>query len=191
MAVGPGRDDYGNITGQFLWPESCASLLTMKASKLLLIVVLMALAAYAFSVWVGFDERIADYAASHEQEFRAAAMRGSAEAQYKLGLMYSRGIGAETDDAEALKWYSLAAAQGHAKAQYNLGMMYYFGKGVPRNRVTAYQWVLISAATGEPVAREAMEALADKLSSEEVAQAQQAARAWEKAHPKTMTPESG
>ncbi len=163
----------------------------MKASKLLVIVALVAVAAYAFSMWAGFDDRIADYAASHEQEFRDAAARGNAEAQYKLGLMYSRGVGVGIDDAEALKWYSLAAAQGHAKAQYNLGMMYYFGKGVPRDRVAAYRWVLISAAGGEPVAREAMEALAGKLSSEEVAQAREAARAWEKAHPNTMTPESG
>ncbi len=154
----------------------------MKASKLLIIVILVALAAYAFSVWAGYDERVAHYAASHEKDFRVAAAKGSADAQYNLGLMYSRGVGVEEDDAEALKWYRMAADQGHAKAQYNLGMMYYFGKGVPQNRVVAYQWVLLSAARGESVAKDALDALAKKLSREEVEQARQAMRVWEQAH---------
>jgi len=154
----------------------------MKASKLLVIVTLVALAAYAFSVWAGYDARIANYAASHEKDFRVAAAQGDADAQYNLGLMYSRGVGVGEDDAEALKWYRMAAAQGHAKAQYNLGMMYYFGKGVPRNRMVAYQWVLLSAARGESVAKDALDALAKKLSREELEQARQAVRGWEQLH---------
>lgn len=154
----------------------------MKTSKLLLIIPLIGLTAYLLATWVGFDDRVASYVVSHEQDFRASAEHGDAEGQYQLGLVYSRGLGVETDYAEALKWNRLAAEQGHAKAQYNLGMMYYFGKGVPEDKVTAYQWVLLSADRDELAAKQAVIALAEKLSSEQITRAKAAAQAWSRAH---------
>ncbi len=160
----------------------CVSIPTMKTSRLLLIIALMLLAGYMFSTWLGYDDRLATYAVSHEKEFRAAAEQGNAEAQYNLAMIYDRGIGVKNDDGEALKWYRKAAEQGHAKAQYNLGMMYYFGKGVPQDRVTGYQWVILAADRGEQVARDAMASLAKKLSSEQIANARAAAQTWSQAH---------
>jgi len=156
----------------------------MKTSKLLLIIALMLLAAYMLSTWLGFDDRVASYAVSHEKELRASAEQGNAVAQYHLAVIYDRGIGVESNDGEALKWYRQAAEQGHAKAQYNLGMMYYFGKGVPEDKTTGYQWVILAADRGEKTAKEAMTALAKKISSEQVVRAQAAARAWNQAHHK-------
>ncbi len=156
----------------------------MKASKLLLLIALMLLAAYLFSVWLNFDDRLASYAVSHEKEFRASAEQGKAEAQYQLGLMYDGGVGVEENDAEALKWYRLAAEQGYAKAQYNLGMMYYFGKGAPQDRVTGYQWVILAADRGEKAAKDAMVELAKKISGDQISKAKAAAQAWSQAHKK-------
>jgi len=156
----------------------------MKLPKLLLVITLMALAAYTISVWTGFDDRLAYFAGSHEGDFRASAEQGDADAQYNLALMYDRGVGVEEDDAEALKWYRLAAGQGYAKAQYNLGMMYYFGKGVPLDKVTAYQWILLASDRGEQAARDAAAALAKKISSDQISSAKAAAQAWNQAHKK-------
>jgi len=154
----------------------------MKTSKLLILIPLMILTAYLFATWLGFDERVATYVVSHEQDFRASAEQGDAEGQYQLALVYSRGLGVEKDFDQALKWNRLAAEQGHAKAQYNLGMMYYFGKGAPLDKVIAYQWVLLSAAGGEQAAKDAVIALAKKLSSQQIVTAKSAANIWAQAH---------
>jgi len=49
--------------------------------------------------------------------FRKAADQGFAEAQYRLGDMYARGLGVAKSDAEATRWFKLAAAQGHERAR--------------------------------------------------------------------------
>lgn len=53
-----------------------------------------------------------------------AAKQGDAEAQYRLGAMYSRGVGVRKDTAEAMKWYRRAASRGHAKARESLEYVY-------------------------------------------------------------------
>ncbi len=156
----------------------------MKTSKLLLIIPLVGLTAYLFATWLTYGERVATYAVTHEKDFRASAEQGNVEAQYNLAMIYDRGVGVENNDSEALKWYRKAAEQGYAKAQYNLGMMYYFGKGVPQDKVTGYQWVILAADRDEKEAKDAMAALARKLSSEQVAKARAVAKAWSQAHHK-------
>ncbi len=155
----------------------------MKLSKLIVIMMLLALGVVVVVTYSGFDEQVASYAVNNEEAFRKAAEQGDAEAQYHLAVMYGAGVGVETDYDEALKWYSQAAEQGYAKAQYNLGMMYYFGKGVLEDKVTAYQWVILSAERGEQAALDVMPELAKKISSTQIASAQAAAQAWSQAHP--------
>ena len=41
------------------------------------------------------------------------ATKGSAEGQFKLGVMYEHGRGVKQDYSVALKWYELAADQGY------------------------------------------------------------------------------
>lgn len=55
---------------------------------------------------------------------------------------------AQSDYAEALRWYGLAAAQGVAQAQHNLGVMYERGQGVPQNDAEAVRWYRLAAAQG-------------------------------------------
>jgi TPR repeat protein len=65
--------------------------------------------------------------------FKPLAERGSALAQFGLGVMYDQGHGVPQNYKEALKWYRLAADQGHADAQSSLGLMYKEGLGVPQD----------------------------------------------------------
>lgn len=49
-------------------------------------------------------------------EFRQAASRGDADAQYMLGRLHEAGNGTSQDFVQAHKWYNLAAARGHGHA---------------------------------------------------------------------------
>lgn len=49
--------------------------------------------------------------------YEEAARQGLAEAQFKCGSMYDKGLGVADDVAKALDWYEKAAVQGHADAQ--------------------------------------------------------------------------
>ncbi len=69
-----------------------------------------------------------------------AAEQGDANAQFKLGHLYSIGKGVPKSASEAIKWYRKAAGQGHARAQYNLGAAYANGAGVRSNKKTAIDW---------------------------------------------------
>ena len=72
--------------------------------------------------------------------YHKAAQQGSAEAKYKLGLMYHRGKSVEQDYNQARKLFERAANQNYAKAQHNLGVMYYSGESVNRDYVQAREW---------------------------------------------------
>ena len=74
------------------------------------------------------------------RELRPLAKQGDANAQYKLGFMYDKGLGVPQDYARAVEWYRKAAEQGVAGAQYNLGVMYYNGQGVPQDYAKAVEW---------------------------------------------------
>lgn len=62
-------------------------------------------------------------------DWKPLAEQGIAEAQYNLGLIYSKGQGVSRNHEEAVKWYRLAAEQGFAESQTNLGLMYGKGQG--------------------------------------------------------------
>jgi len=87
------------------------------------------------------------------KELLPLAEAGDAKAQYRLGWMYTEGLGVQQDYAEAFMWYRKAAEQGDAEAQYVLAGMYYLGQGTNQDYVQAYAWVKIAAA-GEAAAGE-------------------------------------
>jgi TPR repeat protein len=83
------------------------------------------------------------------REWIPLAKQGNADAQYNLGVMYSKGRGVPQDYKTAVKWYRLAAEQGYAGAQSNLGVMYEDGKGVPLDYKTAVKWYRLAAEQGD------------------------------------------
>ena len=46
-----------------------------------------------------------------------------AQAQYRLGTLYERGLGLKADPQRAQEWYTRAAEQGNIKAMHNLAVL--------------------------------------------------------------------
>ena len=122
--------------------------------------------------------------------FRLAAEQGDPRGRLGLGLMYFKGEGVPQDHAEAFKWLRLAAEQGDPSAQSSLGLMYHEGQSVPQDFVRAHKWVNLAASrsTGEKREKrvEARDLVADKMTPEQVAEAQRLAHEWK---PKTLPEE--
>ena len=110
--------------------------------------------------------------------FRLAAAQGYASAQSNLGAMYGNGEGVPQDNAAAVKWFRLAAAQGDAEAQYNLGVMYFNGEGVPEDYVQAYKWWNLAAAAGIGEAVKWKNILAERMTKEQIVEAQRLSTAF-------------
>ena len=109
---------------------------------------------------------------------RLAAEQGLKEAQRKLGKMYSKGEGVPEDDVEAAKWYRLAAEQGLPQAQLDIGLRLGVGQGVPKNTIEAYKWLNLAASQGNELAEQARELVAQEMSPEQIAEAQQLSTNW-------------
>jgi TPR repeat protein len=79
-----------------------------------------------------------------------AAVRGSADAQLLLAVMYSEGIGVRADYARSLKWFEAAAHQGSPAAQFAVSN--YFALGVEgvsdQDKAAAVAQRLASAVDG-------------------------------------------
>jgi uncharacterized protein len=122
-----------------------------------------------------------DYAAAMGW-YQKAADRGNAPAQFNLGFMYSNGLGVRQDYPAAMSWYRRAADQGNTAAQLNLGVMYLQGDGAPQDFVSAYMWLNLAAAVPTVefpnVAAAYRDEVAEKMTSEQVAEAQRLAREW-------------
>ena len=104
------------------------------------------------------DKAEAAYEAGDYQQaarlFRAAAEKGDAAAQNRLGFMYTAGQGVARDDAQALAWYRKSAKAGLAKAQANLATLYFEGLGVERDYSQALAWYRKAAEQGLAFAQE-------------------------------------
>ena len=100
--------------------------------------------------------------------------------------MYDTGRGVPQDDAEAAGWYRLAAEQGYASAQNNLGVMYTNGAGVPQDNVEAHMWLNLAASRVSGEQREravtTRDAVAERMTSADLSEAQRRAREWNAAH---------
>ena len=86
-------------------------------------------------------------------EFRALALNGDAAAQYRLGVMYTKGQGVPKDDKQAASWYLKAAEQDDTRAQFAVAEMYAKGQGVPQDDKQSAQWYLKAADHGLPKAQ--------------------------------------
>ena len=127
------------------------------------------------------------FAQSHEQAaswFRHAAEQGLADAQFNLGILYRTGQGVAPDWNEAVSWYRKAAAQQHVDAQLSLGLMFMHPQeqGVAPDYVEAHKWFSLAAANGSENAKKNRDAVEQKLSREQIAEAQRRAGESLKTH---------
>ena len=72
--------------------------------------------------------------------------------EYRIGKMYSSGLGTEQDYEPAAHWLTLSADEKYKYAQYTLGGLYYHGNGVGQNQQKAFALYLASAKQGFPYA---------------------------------------
>ncbi|MBQ26539.1 MAG: hypothetical protein CMH81_00125 [Nitrospiraceae bacterium] len=123
-----------------------------------------------------------DYATALEQ-FMKAAESGHAKAHNWIGWMYYYGKGVPQNNQEALNWYTKSAEGSYAIAQVNLGKMYELGRGVLPDAIQAYKWYTLAVAdvsiqeTRDRVI-ERRDELAQKMSQQEIAEANRLAREW-------------
>ena len=118
--------------------------------------------------------------------FEAAVAQHHPEALFNLGLMYFQHElrlrdGRKTRYAfseAAFAHFHAAAELGHADAQLYVGHMYAEGLGVDRDPIEAYKWYQLSAWQRNSLATSARDRLSGKLSSDQIHQAKESARAF-------------
>ncbi|GES98932.1 kinase-like domain-containing protein [Rhizophagus clarus] len=66
----------------------------------------------------------------------------------RLGCLYHKGIGTETNKVKAFELYKIAAEKGHTLAQNNLGLLYQNGEGTEKDIDKAIYWFNKAAANG-------------------------------------------
>ncbi len=130
------------------------------------------------------------HALSH---YRASAVQGDANSQFRRGEVLSEGEEAPQSDTEAARWWRMAAEQGHAAAQHSLGIAYCNGAGVPKDYVRAHMWLSLAAKAGHteghdriffnPSSDEIKDDLEGHMTHGQLAEAQKLAGEWKSKRP--------
>jgi len=121
-------------------------------------------------------------AEAQEAALRSDAEQGDATAQLRLGMMYYIGNVIPQNYDEAAKWFRMAAEQANPEAMFRYGCMLYYGRGVERELVSAHMWFNLAAAAEFKAADDYREMVAEKMTPQEISEAQKLARNWK---PKT------
>jgi len=140
---------------------------------LLIILALCATPVLAVDFQTGVDAYTQGDYDTAQNIFQELARQGHTDAQNNLGVMYNTGKGVGQDNAEAARWYRMAAERGHADAQSNLASLYVTGRGVPQDYVRAYAWFNLAAEQGDKSAASNRDFVANRLSPEDLREAQQ------------------
>ncbi len=107
--------------------------------------------------------------------FYKAAEQDLSAAQTQLGMMYEKGWGATQDYVEAIGWYRRAGEKGDPFALKSLMEMHEHGRGVPKDLVKAQALYLIAIERGLPEFAQDSDALAETMSSDDIAAARRLA----------------
>jgi len=84
---------------------------------------------------------LAGLQAQTADDYRAAALQGDKDAQYRLAFCYINGNGVAKNYVQAVDWFQKAAEQGHADAQYHLAFCYHRGLGIGKDLTQGIQWL--------------------------------------------------
>jgi len=90
------------------------------------------------------------------------------------------GVDAQVRDLEQTR---ASAEQRNPIAQYNLGYAYANGFGVPEDYVLAYMWANLAAAQGNEIAQDNKDIIEERMTREQIAEAQRLSTEWLEAHP--------
>jgi len=136
----------------------------------------------------GMGGGVLDYAQAADW-YRKAAEQDHGLAQFNLAIMYSRGQGVVRDDAQSAVWFDRAARLGDAGAQFHLGRscqrasMDGLPADAPEARIEAYKWYQLSAAQGYKDSQDAYATLTFKMTSADVAEANERIASFVVANP--------
>lgn len=98
--------------------------------------------------------------ADGQKWLRAAADKGHARAQDRVGMMYALGKGVKQDYKEAQRWFLMAEKANLPLARYHLGLLEWQGAIGPRSLEKAYAWCEKGAeGLGDAAAKGDVEAL--------------------------------
>jgi hypothetical protein len=86
-------------------------------------------------------------------------------------------------DESPLEDLRTCAEQGNANAQVRLGWMYATGEGVPEDVVLAYMWANLAAAQGSSAAPSVKIIIEERMTREQIDEAQRLSREWLEPHP--------
>jgi TPR repeat protein len=110
--------------------------------------------------------------------WRKAAEKGYPPAQYNLSVMYNLGAGSAKDVPVSIKWLRLAADQTVPEALFDLGLRTLRGDGVTQDGIEAYKLFYLASVQEHKKAKELLEALSARLTSEQKAEAERRIRAF-------------
>ncbi len=96
-----------------------------------------------FRSWLGSRIASSPALASDQSEM------SEAEGQFRKGLKFASGQGANQDYAQAVICYTRSAELNHGLAQFNLAMMYGQGQGVARDEAKSLMWMTRAAELGD------------------------------------------
>lgn len=137
---------------------------------------------FAVPAIAGFDEGQIAFAKRDYHtaiaEWRPLAEAGDAEAQYKIGMMYRRGLGVEPDFRESAKWLLMAARHGHGLAQARIARALQNGAGIETDPVEAYKWILLAVRNENPALEPVMLEMKADLTPAQIAEAEDRAERW-------------
>lgn len=101
----------------------------------------------------------ADDDTAHHWYMKALAVFHNAESsapwkytEYRIGKMYTAGLGTDQNYEEAARWLTLSANEKYKYAEYSLGGLSYRGNGVEQNHETAFDLYTRSANQSFPYA---------------------------------------
>lgn len=114
---------------------------------------------------------------SEMAQFEETAKKGDADAGWKLGLGYLKGIGVGKDETRAAEWFKKAANLGDVRAQTAISDLYFTGVGVRRDYVRAYTWASI-AASGWGDQNERLKTIGQRMTAAQLKNANRRTEAW-------------
>lgn len=121
-----------------------------------------------------------------------AADQGKADAQYVVGAMYYTGNAVAANPRKAVTWFRKAAEKGHAEAQHALGLMYrYHAAGLPEDKVLAYMLWSLAASSGNSNASAQKASMAERMTAEQLDEAQALLRSWRPGRPLPLSSRTG
>jgi len=107
--------------------------------------------------------------------YKIAKDNGSAEAEYRLGLIYVGGDGVPSNYSQGFKFLIASAKKGYNHAQGEVSSLYLSGKGVRQNLILAHVWSNIGTANKDEFSSIIRRRVEEKLSPAEINQAQEIA----------------